>query len=160
MKKDIKKEKKVIVSILIVVALLILILVAFRLNVFSGFSIFSNGGEYEERFIYHDYKQICSQDESYFENLAWLIKGDSKKIREIKFKSAYCDTTDVRNITKAEFEDIECECLERNWRRCQEGWVFRDGFCYKGDSFTNSIKVCSFYKCEGNHFVEVYKKEN
>ena len=157
--KNIKKEKKVIISALIVVMVLLMILLAFRLDVFSGFAV-SSDDEPEDELIYRSYKQICSKDNDYFEELAGLVGGDKdKRIREIKAKSGYCKTSDIKNITKTEVEDMECGCVERNWRKCPLGWELKKNYCYKGKAYTNSLIVCSFYRCEGNYFVEALKNE-
>lgn len=156
--KKIKKEKVIVISILLVVMLLILVLLAIKLNIFSGFAV-SSENEEKEKLIYHSYKQICSKDEDYFKELAMLVGGSSKKLREIKSKSIYCHTSDVRNITKREFEDMSCECLERDRRGCLDGWELRGNICYKEKLYTNSLKACSFYRCDGNYYVEVFEKE-
>ena len=162
---NIKKEKIAVISLLLVVVVLMLVLLAFKLNIFSGFATFfeddTNNEEPEEKFVYYSYKQICSKDEDYFEELAGLVGGDfNKRVREIKSKSNYCKTSDVRNITSEELNNMMCECIEKNWRVCQAGFEFKNGYCIRGNSYTNSIKACSFYRCEGNYYVEILKKED
>lgn len=157
LREKIKREKIIVISVLVIILIVILVLVAFKLEVFSG-SVIQNPDKAEE-FSYQKYKQICSKDDDYFEELAGLAGGGSKKVREIKEKSIFCQTSEKQEITKEQLEDMACECLEREIKKCQQGWQLIGNFCYKGKDMTSILKKCSFYKCEGNYYVEVERKE-
>src|SRR3989344_6885258 len=158
-KDRIKREKILIISILGIILVLIVIFILFKIGVFTN----STNEIFEpEEYVYYKYKQICSKDDDYFEELAWLASGMTGKnmnstMREIKSKSTFCDTTNMINITKNELEDLTCECAERGIKMCYEGWILVEGVCRQGSKLTNPLKACSFYKCEGNYFVEVRK---
>jgi uncharacterized membrane protein len=42
-----------------------------------------------------------------------------------------------------------CECLERNYFICEEGFKYDGKFCVKENYFTYASKKCSKYDCNG-----------
>lgn len=160
-KKDIyKKEKIIVISILAIILLIILILVLIKMDVFSGFAIF-NSDEPEEKKIYQVYQQQCSKEEAYFEELAVLVGGSQKKLREIKEKSMFCETSEKQNLSENEFEDLnlDCRCTEYGKRECLEGWELKGNYCWKENLYTNPLRACRYYECEKNYYAEVFEEE-
>jgi len=142
-------EKTVVIAVLITVLIIILALVGIKLGLFSGFSV--KNIEEESKLSYLSYKQICSKDNSYFQELAEV----NETIREVKEKSSFCTTSEKEKVDEDYLDDMNCECLENEIRECKEGWVLEGKYCYKDKLYTSSLKACSFYSCQDNRYVEV-----
>jgi len=59
-----------------------------------------------------------------------------------------------------EWLEDNCNCIERNRFECGfEGFEYRDdGFCHKGDTFTNPVRGCSKYNCTGEDYSYIEEK--
>lgn len=67
-------------------------------------------------------------------------------------------------VIDQEWIEDNCNCIERNKSACGfEGFEYRDdGFCHKGETFTNPMKKCSKYNCTGENYSyleEEWKKD-
>lgn len=153
-------KRKIIVSILVLVIIVLAVNFVFPGKI-TGLLTEFLGDEEKELLTYMSYKQVCEKEDWYFEKLAEFVGGTSKKVREIKWKSSFCTESEIQNMTMDEFEhsDLNCECQENNIRTCPTGWEMDGGFCKLDNKFTNPFKLCSFYKCEEDYYVEVIVNE-
>jgi len=151
-KKTKKKGKKEYWGKVLALSIIIVILVAVIIALYI---------KKKHELKYTIYQEICTKENSYFEEIANLTYGyvNESFVWKHKSQSPFCERNEEKKLTSEDFEDFkpsyECECVEHGIRSCMEGWELEGVYCYKDKYYTNSLKSCSLYKCKDNYYVEV-----
>lgn len=164
MAKKAKEAKKnldylgwIIPLIILVLVMIALVFIKFSINPFVIFSA-TNEKKYEY------YQQICDKDDNYFGGVSNSVYGkiNITYIIELKTISPFCKTSKKMKMSKEEFENLDCRCIEWNGKHiCKEGYKLtssEDGiYCYNEEQgvYTYSLIECSKYSCENSYVIEV-----
>lgn len=109
---------------------------------------------------YRLWKYSCAEPESRFESLSVQEYNQINESYILRLKATFpsCQISEDRNISQAEFEDINKNCFEWSGKaECPQGFELVDNVCrdLKTNDITNKLIACSRFKSSEGEIIEV-----